>query len=95
MKTSEFLAQLNHSNKDWGLWVNRDNPEENHVGLYSFENDRLPKSFYHVASLEALAHERQSYILSHSNDPNNEQLLGRQWADSFLSTWKVKEKVSS
>lgn len=43
MNTLEFLSQLNTTTKEWGLWISRDNVDEHHIGLYLFENDRIPK----------------------------------------------------
>jgi hypothetical protein len=47
MKTLEFLSELNAAPQGWGFWIDRQQIEANHVGQYSFENDRLPKSFVH------------------------------------------------
>lgn len=44
MKTLEFLSELNAAPQGWGFWIDRQHIEANHVGQYSFENDRLPKS---------------------------------------------------
>jgi hypothetical protein len=88
MNTLEFLAQLNDAEKGWGLWVDRSQTDHCHVGQYSFENDRLPKSFVHVADLNYLAHLRQKYILNHTTSNLNETLLGQEWAKSFLSQWQ-------
>jgi hypothetical protein len=93
MNTLEFLAQLNESEKGWGLWINRDKLEEHHVGHYSFDNDRMPKSFVHVASLEELAHSRQKYILGNISSSNNEKVLGQEWAKRFLSEWQAQWSV--
>lgn len=88
MNTLEFLSQLNDSEKGWGLWVDRENREEHHVGQYAFENDRLPKAFVHVASLESLAHLRQKYILDNNASAKSETVLGQEWAKQFLSEWQ-------
>jgi hypothetical protein len=89
MKISEFLAQLNISSKDWGLWLNYDNVQEYHVGQYFYENDRLPKHYIHVASLHDLAHRRQQYILNNNASGKSDAQLGQEWADHFLSEWNV------
>ncbi len=89
MKTGEFLAQLNTADKGWGLWLNRNNIQECHVGQYFFENDYLPKSFVHVGSLEQLAHQRQKYILNHNQEQTTSEGLGKEWADSLLCQWQV------
>ncbi|GCA96027.1 MULTISPECIES: hypothetical protein [Microcystis] len=47
MKTLEFLSELKAAPQGWGFWIDRQQIEANHVGQYSFENDRLPKSFVH------------------------------------------------
>jgi hypothetical protein len=94
MNTLEFLAQLNTSTKEWGLWVNRENLNEHHEGHYSFESDRMPRSFVHVGTLEELAHQRQKYILNNASSVKSEEVLGKEWAESFLSQcqaqWFVK-----
>lgn len=87
MNTKEFLAQLNDAEKDWGLWINRNNFDEYHVGHYSVENDRFPKSFVHVKNLDELAHLRQKYIIFHASSGKSEDMLGQDWADQFLSQW--------
>jgi hypothetical protein len=94
MNTADFLAQLNDAEKGWGLWINRDRVSEYHVGQYAFENDRLPKDFIHVASLDKLAHQRQRYILSRMATHDNETALGQEWADGFLRQWNVCVAVS-
>ncbi|MEM9543115.1 MAG: hypothetical protein AAGA60_26940 [Cyanobacteria bacterium P01_E01_bin.42] len=82
----DFLAQLNDAEKGWGFWIDRNHIEQYHVGQYSFENDRLPKSFIHVDSLNNLAHERQQYIASHLNsDGNSDEALGQEWAKTLLN----------
>lgn len=91
MNTTEFLAQLNDAEKDWGLWIDRNNTDEHHVGHYSFETDHLPKSFVHVASLDRLAHLRQQYILSRTPSGNSEDALGKEWAEVFLGEWKSQD----
>lgn len=90
MSTLEFLAQLNTAIKGWGLWISRDDLNAHHIGQYSFENDRLPKNFVYVGNLEDLAHIRQKYILTHLKSPKNEDALGKEWAESFLSQWKAQ-----
>lgn len=90
----DFLAQLNDAEKGWGFWIDRNHIEQYHVGQYSFENDRLPKSFIHVGSLENLAHERQKYIMSHvapslNNSGNNDETLSKDWAKTVLSSVKT------
>lgn len=89
MNTSEFLSNLNDAEEGWGLWVDRNELEHCHVGQYSFENDRLPKSFIHVANLNYLAHLRQKYILNHLSLNLNETILGQEWAKTFLSQWQT------
>jgi hypothetical protein len=88
MSIEEFLAQLNVAQKGWGLWVNRDNGRDYHIGQYAFENDRMPKNFIHVDNLDHLAHIRQQYICSKSSEKTNEVLLGKEWAENFLSQWR-------
>lgn len=88
MTTLEFMAQLNDAEKGWGLWVDRDHPDQHHVGQYAFENDRMPKNFVHVASLDRLAHLRQVYILDKQGTPETEAQLGREWAEQFLKEWQ-------
>lgn len=90
MNTLEFLAQLNDAEKNWGLWINRDQIDEYHVGQYSYENDRLPKSFVHVGNLDQLAHQRQKYILENTSASQTEEVLGKEWAESFLSQWQAQ-----
>jgi hypothetical protein len=85
MNTLEFLAQLNTSTKEWGLWINRNNPKEHHEGHYSFESDGMPRSFVHVGTLEELAHQRQHYILHNASSAKSEEVLGKEWAENFLS----------
>ena len=87
MKTLEFLAQLNDAEKGWGLWINRENPQDHHVGHYSYETDHLPKSFIHVASLEELAHLRQKYLIAKTSLPLTEEVLAQEWTQEFLSEW--------
>ncbi|MGK7924637.1 MAG: hypothetical protein AB4290_05170 [Spirulina sp.] len=85
----DFLAQLNDAEKGWGFWIDLNHVEHYHVGQYSFENDRLPKSFIHIDSLDNLAHDRQQYILSHlapdRNPSDNDEMLGKEWAKTVLS----------
>ncbi|MDY6785898.1 MAG: hypothetical protein SW833_25675 [Cyanobacteriota bacterium] len=88
MNTVQFLGQLNDAEKGWGLWVDRNNIEEHHVGQYAFENDRMPKSFAHVASLDNLAHQRQTYIANNSSSGKSEETLGHEWAEQFIAAWK-------
>lgn len=88
MKTKQFLANLNMATKGWGLWINRNNLQENHVGQYCYENDYLPESFVHAGSLEELAHLRQQYILNH--EPKNNAELGEEWAENFLDHWQMQ-----
>jgi hypothetical protein len=90
MKTKQFLANLNTATKGWGLWINKNNPQENHVGQYSFENDCLPKSFIHAGSLEELAHLRQKYILSTTTAKEKSANLGEEWAENFLDQWQTQ-----
>jgi hypothetical protein len=85
MKTLEFLSELNAAPQGWGFWIDRQHIEENHVGQYSFENDRLPKSFVHIGSLAELAHQRQKYILSHLDNNANTEELGQEWAQTLLA----------
>lgn len=85
MKTLEFLSTLNTAPKGWGFWLDRQRTDENHIGQYSFENDRLPKSFVHVGSLNELAHLRQQYILSHFDGRHSEEELGIEWAREVLA----------
>ncbi|MBP0022241.1 MAG: hypothetical protein J7647_32380 [Cyanobacteria bacterium SBLK] len=90
----DFLAQLNDAEKGWGFWIDRNHIEQYHVGQYSFDNDRLPKSFIHVDSLENLAHERQKYIMTHAapslnNSGNNDETLSKDWAKTVLSNVKI------
>lgn len=85
MNTLEFLSQLNDAEKEWGLWVDREETQQYHVGHYCYNNDRLPKGFVHVGSLNDLAHLRQKHILSHASRQKSEEALGREWAESFLS----------
>ncbi|MBD2576809.1 hypothetical protein [Oscillatoria sp. FACHB-1406] len=88
MTTVDFIARLNDAEKGWGLWIDRDNPEQHHVGQYAFENDRMPRNFIHVASLNRLAHLRQVYILNQGGTPNAEETLGREWAEQFMREWQ-------
>jgi hypothetical protein len=88
MSIDEFLARLNIAQKGWGLWLNRNNGKDYHVGQYAFENDRLPKEYVHVDNLDHLAHMRQEYIKSHYAEQENEFALGETWARSFLSQWR-------
>lgn len=90
MKTKEFLARLNTAAKGWGVWINKNNLDENHVGQYKFENDCLPKSFVYAGSLEELAHLRQNYILKASIAQKSDEELGEEWAETFLDHWKVQ-----
>ena len=90
MNTLEFLAQLNDAEKGWGLWVNRDQIDQHHVGQYSFDNDRMPKSFTHIGSLDQLAHLRQKYILENTSLAKSEEVLGKEWAENFLSQWQSR-----
>ena len=85
MTTLEFLAQLNDAEKGWGLWLDPKDVEKHHIGQYAFENDLLPKRFIHIASLDKLAHQRQKYILEHISSNSNNERLGREWANDFLS----------
>lgn len=85
MKTLEFLSTLNTAPKGWGFWLDRQQIDENQIGQYSFENDRLPKSFVHVGSLDELAHLRQQYILGHLDERHNEEELGMEWARQVLA----------
>ncbi|AFZ35869.1 hypothetical protein Sta7437_2327 [Stanieria cyanosphaera PCC 7437] len=87
MSIEEFLGQLNTAEKGWGLWVNRNNPHEYHMGQYAFDNDRIPKCFVHVDNLDHLAHLRQQYISSKASNQSNETFLGQEWAEKFLSQW--------
>jgi hypothetical protein len=87
MTALEFLAQLNDAEKEWGLWIDRNNLEEYHVGHYSYEHDRMPKSFLHVGKLEELAHLRQKYILDNVSSVKSDEILGLEWAKSFISQW--------
>ena len=89
MTTEEFLARFNIADKGWGLWLNRNNIHEYHLGNYSFENDRLPKSFVHAGSLNDLAHYRQKYLLQKNNIKKSAELLAREWAEQFLLQWQV------
>jgi hypothetical protein len=86
MKTLEFLSTLNTAPKGWGFWLDRQHIEESHIGQYSFENDRLPKSFIHLGSLAELAHLRQKYILGHPNTNCNDDELGMEWARQVISS---------
>lgn len=88
MNTVQFLEQLNDAEKGWGLWLDRNNPAEHHVGQYAFENDRMPKNFVHVASLDSLAHQRQTYIMNNSSLEKSEELLGHEWAEQFIAEWQ-------
>lgn len=88
MNTLEFMAQLNDAEKGWGLWIDRANPEQYHVGQYAFENDRMPKNFVHVASLDRLAHLRQVYIVNNPSTSKSEEMLGREWATQFINEWQ-------
>jgi hypothetical protein len=88
MNTFEFLSQLNEAEKEWGLWVDRQQPDDHHVGHYSYETDHLPESFAHAGSLEELAHQRQKYILENAASNQSEEALGQQWAEGFLSQWQ-------
>ncbi len=90
MHTSKFLAQLNHCEKGWGLWINRENLAENHVGQYAFENDRIPRNFVHAGSLDDLAHLRQTYIRQKSAANLFDDVLGQEWAEQFLSQWRLR-----
>ncbi len=90
MNTLEFLAQLNDAEKGWGLWVDRNRIDQCHVGQYFFENDRLPKSFVHVANLNELAHLRQKYILKNNSSNCSDMLLGQEWAKNYLSQWQIQ-----
>lgn len=90
METKQFLANLNTADKGWGLWINKQNPQENHVGQYAFENDYLSKNFIHVGSLEELAHLRQQYILKTSVRSKNDTELGEEWAEDFLKQLPVQ-----
>ncbi|MCW6038141.1 hypothetical protein K4A83_17960 [Spirulina subsalsa FACHB-351] len=85
MNTLNFLAELNDAEKGWGLWVDKDHVNQFHVGQYAFENDRLPKSFIHVGSLDSLAHKRQYYILHNNSLDKNEDVLSQEWAEDVLS----------
>jgi hypothetical protein len=85
MKTLEFLSTLNTAPKGWGFWLDRQRIEENHIGQYSFENDRLPKSFIHLGSLAELAHSRQQYILNHLDTRRDDDELGMEWARELLA----------
>lgn len=85
MNTVEFLSQLNDAEKNWGLWVDQKHTENYHVGQYFFENDRLPKSFVHLGTLDELAHSRQKYILNHSSSGIKEELLAKEWAEKLIS----------
>jgi hypothetical protein len=95
MNTLEFLAQLNDAEKGWGLWVNRDQIDQHHVGQYSFENDHMSKSFIHIGSLDQLAHLRQKYILENTSSAKSEEVLGQEWAEDFLSQWQSQLKVQT
>ncbi|ACK71547.1 hypothetical protein PCC7424_3145 [Gloeothece citriformis PCC 7424] len=90
MKTKEFLARLNTATKGWGVWINKNNPDENHVGQYTYENDCLPKSFVYAGSLEELAHLRQQYILNASIASKTDEELGKEWAENFLDGWQIQ-----
>jgi hypothetical protein len=95
MNTSEFLAQLNVTDRGLGLWISRENLQEHHVGHYAFDNDRIPKFFIHAGSLEELAHLRQKHILNNPSSTTNEWFLGREWADNFLSKWQAQWLVQT
>ena len=88
MTIEDFLSQLNHAEKGWGLWLDRDNGKNYHVGQYHFENDRMPKSFIHVGNLNYIAHLRQKYLWSKMSESKNELLLGKEWAETFLAQWR-------
>ena len=94
MNTLEFLAQLNDAEKGWGLWINRDQIDDNRVLQYA-DNDRMPKSFTHIGSLDQLAHERQKYILENASSAKSETVLGQEWAENFLSQWQSQLKVQT
>ena len=94
MNTLEFLAQLNDAEKGWGLWVNRDQIEDNRVLQYA-DNDRMPKSFIHLDSLDQLAHLRQKYILENASSAKSEEVLGQEWAEDFLSQWQSQLKAQT
>ena len=85
MKTLEFLSELNAAPQGWGFWIDRQHIEASHVGQYSFENDRLPKSFVHIGSLAELAHQRQKYILSHLDSNGNVEELAQEWVQTLLA----------
>ena len=90
MSVEDFLSQLNTAQKNWGLWLNRDNGQDYHVGHYAFEHDQMPKHFIHVDNLDHLAHLRQQYIWSNILEQTNEALLGQRWAENFLDQWRTQ-----
>ena len=90
MSVEDFLSQLNTAQKDWGLWLNRDNGQDYHVRHYAFEHDQMPKHFIHVDNLDHLAHLRQQYIWSNILEQTNEALLGQRWAENFLDQWRTQ-----
>jgi hypothetical protein len=91
MSIEEFLGQLNTAEKGWGLWINRNDIHEYHVGQYAFDNDRIPKCFVHVDNLDHLAHLRQQYIQSKASTEIDQALLGQEWAENFLSHWRSND----
>ena len=92
MTVEEFLTQLNIAQKGWGLWIDRNDIHNYHIGQYAFENDRIPKSFVHVDNLDHLAHLRQQYIQSRQDKDNTSNInhLSREWANKFLAQWYEK-----
>ncbi len=87
MTIEEFLAQLNIAHRGWGLWIDRNDIHQYHIGQYAFQNDRIPKSFIHVDNLDHLAHLRQRYIQSRQDITDNVNHLGWEWAKHFLAQW--------
>ncbi|MDJ0744144.1 MAG: hypothetical protein QNJ32_12365 [Xenococcaceae cyanobacterium MO_167.B27] len=41
MTIEEFLAQLNIAHRGWGLWIDRNDIHQYHIGQYAFQNDRI------------------------------------------------------
>lgn len=88
MVIEDFLAQLNEAEKGWGLWLDRDNGQDYHIGQYAFESDCMPKSYLHVDNLDNLVHSRQKYISSKSLQKSQEASLAKEWVDHFLTQWR-------
>lgn len=83
MSLTQYLAQLDSVESQWGIWVNPQNLEEYRIGQFLFENGGVIDNFVSIGSMESFTEEKYNYCGSfydyvHKHHSSNILFNGKQ-----------------